>query len=749
MASRSQIRLQQLTGSLSDPGSLQSKHSLSGYVAEDLKGVLDAMGESIARIHGESDFTNQDPGYFSHAITGSAGLQIAGDADFNSSADIQGAANLQSSLDVAGLATFTGDADFNGTNVGFSATVDSNFIPDGPGTRDLGAGGAEWNAYIDALDASSAVLGTAKVSDLTDNRIVIAGASGELEDDANFTMDGTTFTAAIAVDFSQTGGSTSAANFDVAGYAQFAGAVEVDGGLIANSAQVEDLTAIAGAIVIHNGSGELEDSIDLYYNTGTDTLHAISASFSKDVQIGGNLTVLGSTTTVNTEEVTIADHNIILDSNNSLGAVIDGAGITIEGGSGDDLTFQWLAADTRMELKLGSNYADLKVRDMIADRNIQGVTGSFQHLDVSADADLLGESRISDAVMATAKVSDLTSGRIVLAGTAGELQDDGDFTYNATDIMVGGAGAVVLSSADDSVEADIFKVVDSDAQLSIASGRYGGTDALLIKNADAIALKADADFIGFESSTQLELGLDMAAADEARFLFNDGSTEAFKVDSANSAIQVSLAIPLEFRDADLSINSSTDGQLDIDADVEIEIAAPTIDMNGNAKISGDVWLDGASKDLRFYDAASAYVGFKAPTVASGGSVVWSLPTADASGADYALVSDGAGALSWKAPAQASSKKYIIEDGAVSSHTSLTTTVDLSAITLARAVHVLDVYVNGQLMKPDLSGGAFAAYSGNVASTADYKLDMSTDTASKIKFGFALEADDVVTVIMRA
>ena len=32
---------------------------------------------------------------------------------------------------------------------------------------------------------------TAKIEDLTDNRIVISGTSGELEDDGNLTFDGT------------------------------------------------------------------------------------------------------------------------------------------------------------------------------------------------------------------------------------------------------------------------------------------------------------------------------------------------------------------------------------------------------------------------------------------------------------------------------------------------------------------------------------------------------------------------------
>jgi len=41
--------------------------------------------------------------------------------------------------------------------------------------------------------------GSANILDLTEDRVVIVGANGELEDDANFTMDGTTFTANVNV----------------------------------------------------------------------------------------------------------------------------------------------------------------------------------------------------------------------------------------------------------------------------------------------------------------------------------------------------------------------------------------------------------------------------------------------------------------------------------------------------------------------------------------------------------------------
>jgi len=43
---------------------------------------------------------------------------------------------------------------------------------------------------------------------------------------------------------------------------------------------------------------------------------------------------------------------------------------------------------------------------------------------------------------------------------------------------------------------------------------------------------------------------------------------------------------LQFRDTALYINSSADGQLDLVADTEIQLAATTIDINGNADVSG-------------------------------------------------------------------------------------------------------------------------------------------------------------------
>ena len=51
-----------------------------------------------------------------------------------------------------------------------------------------------------SLGAGSTTVSTLKVSDLTNNRVVIAGTSGEIEDDGNFTFDGSTLAVTAAMD---------------------------------------------------------------------------------------------------------------------------------------------------------------------------------------------------------------------------------------------------------------------------------------------------------------------------------------------------------------------------------------------------------------------------------------------------------------------------------------------------------------------------------------------------------------------
>jgi cytoskeletal protein CcmA (bactofilin family) len=70
-------------------------------------------------------------------------------------------------------------------------------------------------------------------------------------------------------------------------------------------------------------------------------------------------------------------------------------------------------------------------------------------------------------------------------------------------------------------------------------------------------------------------------------------------------ILVASTEKLQFRDTAIYINSSTDGQLDLVADTEIQIAATTVDINGNVDISGTLTVGGA---LDFSEANISNVG---------------------------------------------------------------------------------------------------------------------------------------------
>ena len=72
-------------------------------------------------------------------------------------------------------------------------------------------------------------------------------------------------------------------------------------------------------------------------------------------------------------------------------------------------------------------------------------------------------------------------------------------------------------------------------------------------------------------------------------------------------ILVASTEKLQFRDTAIYINSSADGQLDLVADTEIQIAATTVDINGNVDISGTLTVGSAGiseAELEILDGAS-------------------------------------------------------------------------------------------------------------------------------------------------
>jgi len=94
--------------------------------------------------------------------------------------------------------------------------------------------------------------------------------------------------------------------------------------------------------------------------------------------------------------------------------------------------------------------------------------------------------------------------------------------------------------------------------------------------------------------TSSNLLLDVFIADDKKIQFGDAQDATIEYDEdgtdtllfAGANIRIANTNnALEFRDADLKIHSSANGQLDIDADTELEIVAPTVDIQASTAIT--------------------------------------------------------------------------------------------------------------------------------------------------------------------
>jgi hypothetical protein len=234
------------------------------------------------------------------------------------------------------------------------------------------------------------------------------------------------------------------------------------------------------------GTGVSGTAITLGHSTSEVTV-------ADNLTVTGDLTVSGTTTTVNSTTVNLNDHNIVLDSGNSTSAVINGAGITIEGGSGDDASFTYNTTGPQFELKLGSSFEDLQTAKLTA-----------TELDISGDADIDGTleadaitvngTALATVIAGTTVTNATNAAHVTVAdnentneenlitfiedtsatGNVG-LESDGDFTYNPS---TGTVSATIFKGNIDAVDGDFDGTLETDA-LSIAGTTITSTAAEL------------------------------------------------------------------------------------------------------------------------------------------------------------------------------------------------------------------------------------------------------------------------------
>ena len=146
--------------------------------------------------------------------------------------------------------------------------------------------------------------------------------------------------------------------------------------------------------------------------------------------------------------------------------------------------------------------------------------------------------------------------------------------------------AIVLADGAGSGAAvtDFTAVLGALTELDVTAGTVSASKAVVVDS--------NKDITGFRNVTMTG-ELDAATLDISGDADIDGTTNLDIVDidgAVNIAAATTIATnnKIQFRDTAIYIRSSADGQLDIVADTEVQIAATTIDINGAVALNGAI-----------------------------------------------------------------------------------------------------------------------------------------------------------------
>ena len=362
-------------------------------------------------------------------------LFVDGDTSINADLYITGNTYQTGSIDLTGNVKLGGNitvGDATTDFVAFGAEISSSIVPDVHNAFDLGSADKNWRnlhvsgtAYVNALEAQTinldsitvvnnltvsgstflgnggditVISGSVYNDQLTNNRVIIAGVSGVLEDDANFTFDGTTLKVGLFETDQSSGNIRTSGSLTVVGTTELKDAVGINSTLdVTGSTKFKSTLEVVGATSLDStldvtGSAKLKSTLEVVGATTLDSTLTVTGSseFKNNVGVTGTLDVTGSATLKSTLQV-----------------------------------------NSTSELK--------------------GAVGMNSTLDVTGSAQFKSTINVDgEATLASATVEDLTQDRIVTVGAGGSLIDSSGFTYNGTVFKIGAGNFEV-----DTVDGDI------------------------------------------------------------------------------------------------------------------------------------------------------------------------------------------------------------------------------------------------------------------------------------------------------
>ena len=533
------------------------------YLGADQDVTLTHVADTGILLNSSRQLQFGDSGTYIHQSADGV-LDLVSDTEIEINAttiDINGAVDVSGEIAAASL-DISGNVDIDGTTNLDAVDIDGAVQLDA--TLTIGANDQGYDVILYGDTASANMTWDTSADDLIFN-----GAAGLIVPDGQFTLGSTAVTSTAAeinlIDGGTSRGTTAVASGD---------------GILINDAGTMRMTNV--------------DTVSTYFsshNVGGGNIVTTGALNSGSITSGFGAIDIGSSALSTTGSVTLGATSF---GDNNITNVGD---IALDSISADGTDINVAVSDnsaTALTIKQGSD-AYLIIDTANSSESVSIGTG------ISGTAITLGHS-----------TSEVT--------VADNLTVTGDFTVNGTTTTVattnltvtdplvkygqGGTGTSVDQgfivtrgdgSSSNTANRGFIWDESEDEFATIAANTEAGTTTGNVTINDYAPLHVGAITADDNSTFSGEIAA--ASLDISGNIDVDGTTNLDIVDidgavSIDAATTIGTDNKIQFRDTGLYINSSADGQLDIVADTEIQIAATTVDLNGVLEVSGTSTLTG-------------------------------------------------------------------------------------------------------------------------------------------------------------
>ena len=533
------------------------------YLGADQDVTLTHVADTGILLNSSRQLQFGDSGTYIHQSADGV-LDLVSDTEIEINAttiDINGAVDVSGEIAAASL-DISGNVDIDGTTNLDAVDIDGAVQLDA--TLTIGANDQGYDVILYGDTASANMTWDTSADDLIFN-----GAAGLIVPDGQFTLGSTAVTSTAAeinlIDGGTSRGTTAVASGD---------------GILINDAGTMRMTNV--------------DTVSTYFsshNVGGGNIVTTGALNSGSITSGFGAIDIGSSALSTTGSVTLGATSF---GDNNITNVGD---VALDSISADGTDINVAVSDnsaTALTIKQGSD-AYLIIDTANSSESVSIGTG------ISGTAITLGHS-----------TSEVT--------VADNLTVTGDFTVNGTTTTVattnltvtdplvkygqGGTGTSVDQgfivtrgdgSSSNTANRGFIWDESEDEFATIAANTEAGTTTGNVTINDYAPLHVGAITADDNSTFSGEIAA--ASLDISGNIDVDGTTNLDIVDidgavSIDAATTIGTNNKIQFRDTGLYINSSADGQLDIVADTEIQIAATTVDLNGVLEVSGTSTLTG-------------------------------------------------------------------------------------------------------------------------------------------------------------